>query len=169
VQQSGCHQGNVASLVPQRYASDITQTIIICGQTEDGKRGKRASMPPETDHYVVLGIAHDASSDEIRAAYRRAARACHPDLHPGDATAAARFVVVQRAYEVLVDPERRAAYRRPAPTTSRAPARPVERDAGPVLPRDLQETLIAVRVIARMARPRVERRFRQLIRYLEGL
>src|SRR5690349_16969389 len=125
-------------------------------------------MLPETDHYAVLGVTDDASSEEIRAAYRRAARACHPDLHPGDATAAARFVSVQRAYEVLVDPVRRAAYRRPGPATA-SPAVSATHDPGPVLPRDLQETLIAVRVIARMARPRVERRFRQLIRYLEGL
>jgi hypothetical protein len=126
-------------------------------------------MVSETDHYAVLGVDDDASSDQIRAAYRRAARACHPDLHPGDATAAARFVVVRQAYEILVDPERRAAYRRPAPAAASQPTPVPRADADPVLPRDLQETLIAVRVIARMARPRVERRFRQLIRYLEGL
>jgi hypothetical protein len=120
---------------------------------------------------VLLDVTETATADEIRSAYRRAARECHPDLNPGDTTAARRFVVVQRAYEVLADPDRRAAYRRPAPRVASrpAPASSLDRDPGPILPRDLQETLIAVRVIARMARPRVERRFRQLIRYLEGL
>ena len=125
----------------------------------------------EPDYYALLGVAETATPDELRSAYRRAARQCHPDVNPDDATAAARFVAIQRAYEVLSDPARRAVYRRAAPTVAPEPAPRPAADAPspPTLPRDLQETLIAVRVIARMARPRVERRFRQLIRYLEGL
>jgi curved DNA-binding protein CbpA len=126
---------------------------------------------PESDYYLLLGVPESATTEEIRTAYRRAARECHPDVNPGDASAAGRFVLVQQAYEVLSDPDRRAAYRRPALGTAYGrPSRPATQpDDGSILPRDLQETLIAVRVIARMARPRVERRFRQLIRYLERL
>jgi DnaJ-class molecular chaperone len=126
---------------------------------------------PEADHYAVLSIAESATTDEIRTAYRRAARDTHPDVNPGDATAASRFVAVQHAYEVLSDPVRRAAYRRPGRAVVDAPPAPAtsHQEAGPVLPREVHDTIIAVRVIARMARPRVERRFRQLIRYLERL
>src|SRR5262245_39248891 len=63
-------------------------------------------MSTATDHYAILGIPRGASPEEIRTAYRRAARASHPDLHPGDATALDRFKRVQVAYEVLGDPTR---------------------------------------------------------------
>ena len=124
----------------------------------------------EPDYYLVLGVSEAATEAEIRTAYRRAARACHPDVNPTDPTAIERFKAVQRAYDVLGDPARRAQYRRPRTSsagTSAAPA--VGQDGAPVLPRELQQTLLAVRVIARMARPRLTRRFNQLVRYLESL
>jgi curved DNA-binding protein CbpA len=62
------------------------------------------------DAYVALGVAPDATSDEIRTAYRRLARALHPDAHPGDQVAAERFRRVARAYGVLGDEERRRRY-----------------------------------------------------------
>jgi curved DNA-binding protein CbpA len=69
----------------------------------------------ERTHYEVLGIAVRASADEVRVAYRRAARAHHPDAG-GDARA---MTELNAAWHVLRDPERRAAYdrllaRRPA-------------------------------------------------------
>jgi len=57
--------------------------------------------------YQVLGVAREASADEIKKIYRRLARETHPDLNPGDAKAEARFKEVSAAYEVLSDPERR--------------------------------------------------------------
>lgn len=54
--------------------------------------------------YAVLGVAQDAKTEEIKRAYRRAARVTHPDLG-GDPAA---FWAVRGAYEVLVDPGRRA-------------------------------------------------------------
>lgn len=62
-----------------------------------------------TGHYEALGVAPTASDREIRAAYRRLARETHPDAH-GDAALERRFKRVTRAYEVLRDPVRRAAY-----------------------------------------------------------
>ena len=57
--------------------------------------------------YQVLGVAREASSDEIKKVYRRLARETHPDLNPGDAKAEARFKDVSAAYDVLSDPEKR--------------------------------------------------------------
>lgn len=60
-------------------------------------------------HYEALGVSKDASNEEIKKAHRRAARANHPDINK-DKDAKEKFQVVQRAYEVLKDPERRAHY-----------------------------------------------------------
>jgi curved DNA-binding protein CbpA len=63
------------------------------------------------DPYVVLGVGRRASPDEIARAYRRAARATHPD--GGNSGAGSeRFQAVSDAYEVLRDPQRRAGYDR---------------------------------------------------------
>ena len=122
-------------------------------------------MQPDLDLYAVLGVERGASPDEIRGAYRRAARASHPDLHPGDASAIERFKRVQTAYEVLGDPVRRAAYDAPPATppvaTTPAPEAPVS------LARELGETVRAIRVMAR--RSGFRRRVSRLIRYLERL
>jgi curved DNA-binding protein len=61
------------------------------------------------DYYDVLGVARDASSDDIRKAYRKLARKFHPDVSK-EADAAARMSEINEANTVLSDPERRAAY-----------------------------------------------------------
>jgi molecular chaperone DnaJ len=61
------------------------------------------------DHYEVLGVARDASPDEIKKAYRRLARELHPDVNPG-ADASERFKLVTHAYDVLSDADQRARY-----------------------------------------------------------
>lgn len=65
-----------------------------------------------TDYYKVLGVGRDASTEEIKKAFRRIARETHPDTNPGDAGAEARFREAAEAYEVLSDPERRARHDR---------------------------------------------------------
>jgi curved DNA-binding protein CbpA len=65
------------------------------------------------DPYIVLGVARQASGEEIVRAYRRAARASHPDS--GGCGSAERFQAVSDAYEVLRDPGRRAVYDRSHP------------------------------------------------------
>lgn len=62
------------------------------------------------DFYVILGVRHEASLDDIKRAYRRLARKFHPDINPGDRAAAQRFREIAEAYEVLSDQGRRQAY-----------------------------------------------------------
>jgi len=61
------------------------------------------------DYYTVMGLARDASADDIKKAYRRLARKYHPDVSKEPA-AEARFKEIGEAYEVLKDPEKRVAY-----------------------------------------------------------
>jgi len=64
---------------------------------------------PTTDHYEVLGVPRDASTEEIKKAYRRLARQLHPDVNPDPATQE-RFKEVTNAYEVLADARKREMY-----------------------------------------------------------
>jgi molecular chaperone DnaJ len=62
------------------------------------------------DYYETLGISRAASEQEVKSAYRRLAKECHPDRNPGDTRAEVRFKELSEAYEVLKDPQKRAAY-----------------------------------------------------------
>ena len=64
------------------------------------------------DYYEVLGIARNASGEEIKRAYRKLAVKFHPDKNPDDARAEEKFKELGEAYDVLMDEEKRAAYDR---------------------------------------------------------
>jgi molecular chaperone DnaJ len=64
----------------------------------------------EKDFYQVLGVAKDASPQEIKKAYRKLARTHHPDANKGDAKAEERFKEISQAYDVLSDETRRREY-----------------------------------------------------------
>ncbi|MGO4777149.1 DnaJ domain-containing protein, partial [Lysobacter sp. 2RAB21] len=62
------------------------------------------------DYYEVLGVARNASDDDLKKAYRRCAMKHHPDRNPGDSAAEAAFKECKEAYEVLADANKRRAY-----------------------------------------------------------
>ena len=64
------------------------------------------------DYYATLGVAREASADDLKKAYRKLAMKYHPDRNPGDAAAEAKFKEASEAYEVLKDDQKRAAYDR---------------------------------------------------------
>ncbi len=67
-------------------------------------------MADKRDYYEVLGVERGAAADDIRKAYKREALKHHPDRNPGDASAEAKFKVVNEAYQVLADDEKRRIY-----------------------------------------------------------
>ena len=66
----------------------------------------------KTDPYKILGVAKDATADQIRSAYRKLAKKHHPDVNPGDKKAEERFKSISTAHDLLSDPEKRARFDR---------------------------------------------------------
>src|SRR5574339_899905 len=66
----------------------------------------------EQDYYELLGVARGADDASIKAAYRRLAKEHHPDRKNGCKESEARFKAINEAYDVLKDPQKRAAYDR---------------------------------------------------------
>lgn len=62
------------------------------------------------DYYKILGVDKNIPQDEIKAAYRKRSKQFHPDLHPDDPKAKAKFQLLNEAYDVLSDPEKRKKY-----------------------------------------------------------
>ncbi|KAG8949038.1 hypothetical protein FRC04_009112 [Tulasnella sp. 424] len=75
-----------------------------------GRKIGTQERPLETGYYDVLEVKVDATTEEIKKAYRRMALLHHPDKHPGDPLAEERFKNIAVAYQVLSDPERRKKY-----------------------------------------------------------
>ena len=67
-------------------------------------------MADKRDYYEVLGVAKDATADQIKSAYRKLAMKYHPDRNPGDKAAEEKFKEAAEAYDVLHDPEKRQRY-----------------------------------------------------------
>jgi curved DNA-binding protein len=63
-----------------------------------------------TSYYKILGVANNATVNQIKAAYRKLARKHHPDLNPGDPNANKKFQAINEANEVLSDPDKRFLY-----------------------------------------------------------
>jgi len=64
------------------------------------------------EYYRILGVAGDADIDDIKKAFRKLARTCHPDVAGDDPDSSAKFAQIREAYETLADPSRRAKYDR---------------------------------------------------------
>lgn len=67
-------------------------------------------MPTKRDYYEILGLNRDASEDDIKKAYRKLAMKHHPDRNPDNPSSEEKFKEAKQAYEVLSDPNKRAAY-----------------------------------------------------------
>ena len=67
-------------------------------------------MEEKKTYYDVLNISADASAEEIKQAYRDLIKRWHPDLHPGDESAAIKAREINEAYEVLIDPIKKSRY-----------------------------------------------------------
>jgi DnaJ-class molecular chaperone len=136
--------------------------------------------------YELLGVAPDASADEIQKAYRRLAKKSHPDLNPGDPKALDRFKAISSAYGLLSDPEKRARFdsgeidasgaERPQPRYYRdfaadSAEQPYTSDAGFA---DFMDQDILAELLRRGSRPRApmpgrDLRFRLSIEFLEAV
>ena len=73
-------------------------------QVNNPRTDRLRHTPCPRDYYRLLGVHENATFNEIRRAYRRLAHASHPDKHPNDPTAPARFREATMAYEVLRTP-----------------------------------------------------------------
>ena len=62
------------------------------------------------DYYKILGVAKDIPQKDVKKAYLKRAKQFHPDLHPDDPKAQAKFQALQEAYQVISDPEKRKKY-----------------------------------------------------------
>ncbi len=67
-------------------------------------------MAKRKDYYEILGVPRDATEEDLKKAYRNLAKKYHPDLHPNDKEAEARFKDINEAYAVLSDPKKRREY-----------------------------------------------------------
>ncbi len=67
-------------------------------------------MAQKRDYYEVLGVAKNASDDDLKKAYRKLAKKYHPDMNPGNTEAAEKFKEASEAYSVLSDPQKRSQY-----------------------------------------------------------
>ena len=67
-------------------------------------------MADKRDYYEVLGVSKNATADEIKKAYRKAAIKYHPDKNPGDKDAEEKFKEAAEAYDVLSNPDKKARY-----------------------------------------------------------
>ncbi len=96
----------------------------------------RLPFDPAMDYYRVLGVKPKATAEEIHTAYRRLARAYHPDCYPGSTGSLVRMARVNVAKSVLLDPKTRAAYdlsrnRAHGPAVPAVPRRTATRKGGP--------------------------------------
>ena len=100
----GAEAGTVVEVMQKGYRMD--GQLIRPARVVVGAVGEEVA----DELYKTLGVAKNASEDEIKKAYRKLARQYHPDRNPGDAEAEEKFKEVSAAHDVLSDPEKRKEY-----------------------------------------------------------
>jgi molecular chaperone DnaJ len=65
------------------------------------------ALAEKRDYYEILGVSKTATESEIKSAFRKKAKECHPDLHPGDKAKEAQFKELNEAAEILSDADKR--------------------------------------------------------------
>ena len=78
------------------------------------------------DYYKILGVDKNIDQKDVREAYRKRAKQFHPDLHPNDPKAKAKFQALNEAYDVIGDPEKRKKYDQYGEKWKRMPLTEVE-------------------------------------------
>lgn len=88
--------------------------VNVANEKDDDEHGASSSrvevQVKETEYYDMMEIKPGASASEIKKAYYKVARKCHPDKNPGDQAATAQFQKLSEVYQVLSDPEARKKY-----------------------------------------------------------
>jgi hypothetical protein len=112
--------------MPAGYLTTLdSDLVLVHTEVIRSERREAGMIDREPDPYQVLGIGPDATGADIARAYRRLARAVHPDSRPGDPAAAGQFRALTDAYGLLSDPARRAAWDHHHPSReTRHPHRP---------------------------------------------
>jgi len=104
-----CASGHPASCISNTYEAD---PLAQSGGSQSDSTVTTSHVLTASTHYEVLQVGPGAADADIKSAYKRLAKATHPDANPRDPLAHAKFIRVQEAYEVLSDPVRRASYDR---------------------------------------------------------
>ena len=108
VQDDGVDEKNIGARTPPvDHIHDVKQEPV---PNQDPSAVTESPLTKAFGFYELLNIERGCDAAEIRRAYKRLALAAHPDRHPGDPTAHARFLALQRVYDVLRDPDRRQLY-----------------------------------------------------------
>ena len=97
---------------PRMYRAPAALTLCTSSTARNSRRARRhyRGTARRRDHYRTLEIAYDASEADVKGAFRRLAKESHPDLHPGDASAVARFQRLVDAHSTLTNDSARRAY-----------------------------------------------------------
>lgn len=110
VDTSSTYHLSLTSFFPSAFATHAPSLRDNRGTYIGRARGYSSSSASPPDPYRLLGVSRSATAQEIKIAYFKAAKACHPDTNPGDKDAKVKFQQLAEAYSLLSDPTKRKEY-----------------------------------------------------------